>query len=145
MKTRLATAITVLAMASLLSAGSAFADNQQRDRDWQKGPPSVEQKLARISDALDLSDEQSAQMLRILQQQEQAKRARHDEIMALMGPEICAQRAEAEDAILSILDEEQTALYLEIRQQRQERGDKHRRQGRAGDPLDCNAFEGDDS
>ncbi len=142
MKTRLATAITVLAMASLLSAGSAFADNQQRDRDWQKGPPSVEQKLARISDALDLSDEQSAQMLRILQQQEQAKRARHDEIMALMGPEICAQRAEAEDAILSILDEEQTALYLEIRQ---ERGNKHRRQGRAGDPLDCNAFEDEGS
>ena len=145
MKTRLAKTVSIVAVVSLLAAGSAFAEKQYGGRDWQKGPPSVEQKLARISDALDLSDEQSAQMLRILQQQEQAKRARHDEIMALMGPEICAQRAEAEDAILSILDEEQTALYLEIRQQRQERGDKHRRQGRAGDPLDCNAFEGDDS
>jgi len=145
MKTRLSTAITALAIASLLAAGSAFADNQQRDRDWQKGPPSAEQKLARISDALNLSDEQSAQMLRILQQQELTKRARHDEIMALMGPEICAQRAEAEDAILSILDEEQTALYLETRQQRQERGYRHNRQGRARDPQDCTAYEGDDS
>jgi len=145
MKTRVSTAITVLAIASLLAAGSAFADNQQRNRDWQKGPPSVEQKLARISEALDLSDEQSSQMLRILQQQEQTKRARHDEIMALMGPEICAQRAEAEDAILSILDEEQTALYLEIRQQRQERGDRHDRQRRARDPVDCAAYEGGDS
>lgn len=145
MTTRLSTAITVLAITSLITAGSAFADNQQRDRDWQKGPPGAEQKLARISEALGLSDEQSAQMLRILQQQEQMKRDRHDEIMALMGPEICAQRAEAEDAILSILDEEQTALYLEIRQQRQERGDRRNRHGRAGDPLDCTPYEGDDS
>jgi len=145
MKTRLSTAINVLAIASLLAAGSALADNQQRDRDWQKGPPRVEQKLARISDALDLSDEQSAQMLGILQEQEQKKAALHEQTMALLGPEICAQRAEAEDAIHSILDEEQTALYLEIRQQRQERGDRHNRQRRARDPLDCAAYEGGDS
>ena len=146
MKNRLSSAVSALAIVSLLTAGSALADNQQRNKemvgDWQKGPPSVETKLARISYALDLSDEQSAQMLTILQEQERQRAALHEQTMALLGPEICAERAETEAAILSILDAEQAALYDELRQNRQERGDKGNRKGKRNGALDCADFEG---
>ncbi|MBT8047675.1 MAG: hypothetical protein HKO99_04220 [Xanthomonadales bacterium] len=145
MKTRFSTAVAALAMISLLSAGTVFALDQQRDRNWHKGPPSVEQKLARISEALNLSDEQSSQMLAILQEQEQRKAALHEQTMALLGPEICAHRAESEEAILSILDDEQAALFQESQEKRRERaGQRDRRRARSGD-LDCADFAGDDS
>lgn len=139
MKNRLSSTIALIALAGLIASGSATAQNppRDRDRDWHKGPPSVEQKLARISAALDLSDEQSVQMLGILQEQEQKRAALHEQSMALLGPEICAQRNEAEEAVLSILDEEQAARYFELRQQREERaGQRERRRERKGG-LDC--------
>lgn len=145
MKTRLSTAIAALAMISLLSAGSVFALDQQRDRDWHKGPPSVEQKLARISETLNLSDEQSMQMLAILQEQEQHKAALQEQTLALLGPEICAQRAEFEEEVLSILDDEQAALFQESQEKRRERASQRdRKRGRKGD-LDCADIAGDDS
>jgi hypothetical protein len=63
----------------------------------------------------------------------------------LMGPEICAAIAEAEAAILDVLDEEQEALFLENRQQRQEQrsqqaGSKRGRGHRVG-PPDCSQYE----
>jgi len=147
MKNRLSSAVSALAIACLLTTGSALADSQQRyremDGDWQKGPPSVETKLARISYALDLSDEQSAQMLTVLQEQERKRAALHEQTMTLLGPEICAERAETEAAILSILDAEQAALFDEIRQKRQERkqyGDKGNRKGKRNGDLDCTDY-----
>ena len=108
MNTRLTKTASILAVVSLLAAGSAFAEKQHGGRDWQKGPPSVEERLARISAALDLNDEQSLEMLAILQEQEENKAALHEQMMELMGPEICAQRAQTEEAILGILTAEQT-------------------------------------
>lgn len=139
MKIRLSHTIALLALAGLIASGSSMAQSplRDRDRDWHKGPPSVEEKLARISAALDLSDEQSAQMLGVLQEQERKRAALHEQTMALLGPEICAQRTEAEEAVLSILDEEQTTRYFELKQQRQERaGQRDRRRDRKGG-LDC--------
>jgi len=146
MRNRLSSTIVLLALAGLIASGNATAQNPppDRDRDWHKGPPRVEERLARISAALDLSDEQSAQMLGILQEQEQKRAALQEQTMALLGPEICAQRAEAEEAVLSILDEEQADRYFELKQQREERaGQRERRRERKGG-LDCeNLAEGD--
>lgn len=137
MKTLLSKTLTVLTAASLLFSGHALAQSREAERDWHKGPPSVESRLAHISEALDLSDEQALDMLRILQEQEQNRAAIHEQTMALMAPEICAQRAEAEEAILSILDEEQTARFLEIQEERQARAkSKNRKRMRSGE-LNC--------
>jgi Spy/CpxP family protein refolding chaperone len=145
MNTHLSKTISIVVIVSLMTAGAAFAQNQKGDRDWQKGPPRVEEKLARISAALDLSDQQSIDMLVILQEQEEKRTALHDQSMLLMGPEICAQRAEAEDAILAILTPEQVETFLQIREERQDKAKDrgHGRKGRRG--LDCSDYEGGDS
>ena len=119
MNTRLSKMVSILAIASLLTAGSVLAQNRQSDNDWQKGPPTAEEKLARISAALNLSGDQSQEMLRVLQEQGEKGAALHEQTMMLMGPEICAQRAENEEAILAILDADQTELFLQMKEQRQ--------------------------
>ena len=138
MKIRLSKSIPIIAIIGLMMTGTALAQKQQGTRDWQKGPPSVEEKLARISASLDLSDEQSVDMLVILQQQEEAGAALHEETMALLGPEICAHKLETEEAILALLTPEQTETFLLIREERQLKAEKHDRgrKGRGGD-LDC--------
>jgi len=144
MNTFLKTTASVIALASLLAASSAFAKPPNGDRDWQKGPPSVEEKLARISGALDLSDEQSAEMLALLQQQEKNRQDLHDRTMAIMGAEICAQKALAEEEILSILDTDQAELFLQMKADRQARGGDRNRSRKGRGDLDCTEFEGGD-
>ena len=119
MNSRLSKVVSILAVVSLLSAGSVLAQSRQRDNDWQKGPPSVEEKLARISAALNLNDQQSIDMHVLLLEQDKNRAEIHQQAMAMLGPEICAQKAENEKAILTILDQEQTKLFLEIKEQRE--------------------------
>jgi len=137
MNSRLSKAASVLAVASLLSAGSVVAQHHKDDSDWQKRPASTEEKLARISTALGLSDEQSVQMLVVLQQQAENRAALHQQKMTLLGPEICAQRAETEDAILAILTAEQTELFLQIKEDRQNNPDRKGHAGQRPGELDC--------
>jgi len=152
MKTFLKPIVSILAAASLLAAGSAFAQQMQQhqpqpngDRDWHKGPPSVEEKLARINDALDLSDEQSAEMLAALQLHAKAKQERQNRIMAIMGDEICAERTRAEEEILAILDTEQAELFLQMREERQIRANSRTRSRKGEEALDCSGYEDGDS
>lgn len=132
MHTRLAKTITIVAIVSLLSTGSALAQMHKGHRDWAKGPPTAEEKLARISDALDLDSKQSAAMLVVLQQQEESMAAVHERIKQQMGPEMCAQKAASEKAILEILTDTQTERYLQMREDR-----KESRSGRHMLDLDC--------
>lgn len=146
MKAFLKPIVSVLAVASLLAAGGAFAQQQQPGgRDWHKGPPSVEEKLARLSDALDLSDQQSADMLAVLQELENQKIALRQRTMEIMGAEICAQRARGEEAILAILDAEQAELFLQMQLERQIRASSRTRSRQDHDAPDCSGYPGDDS
>ena len=118
MNTDFAKTITILALVSLLTTGSAQAQRHNGERDWQKGPPSAEAKLARIKAALDLSDEQSVEMLLVLQQQAAYRADLHEQAMELMKPEICAQKAASEEAILAILTAEQAERYTQMKDER---------------------------
>ena len=137
MNSRLSKTISILAIVSLLAAGSALAQNQRGGADWQKGPPSVEEKLARISAALNLTGDQSLEMLEILLAQADKRAAIHEQAMALIGPEICTQQAENEEAILTILDEEQAALFMQMIENRKESAGQNDRRGRIRNELDC--------
>jgi len=138
MNTRLSKMVSILAIASLLTAGSVLAQNRQSDNDWQKGPPTAEEKLARISAALNLSGDQSQEMLRVLQEQGEKGAALHEQTMMLMGPEICAQRAENEEAILAILDADQTELFLQMKEQRRaDAANTQNRNAKRMGELDC--------
>jgi len=140
MKPFLTPLVTILAIGSLLMAGGAIAQNQKGERDWLNGPPSVEEKLARISEALDLSDEQSLEMLAVLQQQENDRQAMHDQTMELMGEEICAQRAQTETSILAILDDDQAELFLQMKEERKAHAGERKRSRKGREPLDCSEY-----
>jgi hypothetical protein len=84
-------------------------------------------------------------MLVILQQQEKDRKALHEQTMAIMGAEICAQKAEAEEAIISILDPEQTELFLQMKEQRQARADERNHHWKGKDLPDCSEYDVSDS
>jgi len=138
MNTRLSKMVSILAIVSLLTAGSALAQNRQSNNDWQKGPPTAEEKLARISAALNLNGDQSQEMLRLLQDERDKRAALHEQTMMLMGPEICAQRAEHEEAMLAILDPDQTELFLQMKEHRQANQVNANKRNRNGSGMvDC--------
>ena len=129
MNTRFNKTLITLTLAGLLVSASAFAQKGHgpggNDGDWFRGhKPTVEDRLARISDALELTPEQSVQMLQALQEQEQQRLALREETMALMGDKICAQREAHEQAVLDILTAEQAELFLEHQARRND--DDHR-------------------
>ena len=86
MNTFLKNAVLVLTASGLLAAGSALADKQQGGRDWKQSRPSVEDVLARMSESLDLSDEQSVELLVILQQHAAEKKALHEQSWPCWAP-----------------------------------------------------------
>ena len=140
MKTKTNIAISILAISSLLAAGNVFAKHPKSDRNGHQGPPGVEEQLARISRSLELSDAQSVEMLVILQQADMNRTALHEQSMEIMGAEICAQKAQTEEEILSILDAEQAESFMQLKAEREERaqGRSHSRKGRGG--PDCSQY-----
>jgi hypothetical protein len=95
-----------------------------------------------MSAALNLNSQQSMQMHAELQEQAQNRAYLHEQVMEFLGPEICAQRAEHEQAMLAILSDEQAALFLEIKQDRQDRkaNNTNNRKGGGGNgmgEMDC--------
>jgi hypothetical protein len=65
--------------------------------------------------------------------------------MELMGSEICAHKALAEEEILSVLDADQTELFLQMQEERQLRANERTRNRKGRDPVDCAGYEGDGS
>jgi hypothetical protein len=140
MKTYLQKFAVVLALLGIMTAGTAVAQNGEGGRDWRQGPPSVEDLLARMTDALDLSDQQSVDLLVVLQKHAAQRAALHEESMAMIGPEICTQKAAAEEDILAILSPEQTEQFLEMKEARKAKaGERNRGRGPRG--PDCSQYE----
>jgi Spy/CpxP family protein refolding chaperone len=124
----------LLASISLLASLPLAAQHSSWDgAERGHGPPSAEQKLLRLTEALDLSDEQSLRLLEVLQ----ATRADHELLHARMldafGGEICALKAGAEADILAILTPEQAARFQFLKQERV--GKREAKRDR--EPLDC--------
>jgi hypothetical protein len=142
MKSRLSITISLVLAAGLLFSAAAMAGplRQQGNPGLFGGPPSTAEKLARLSEALGLTDAQEVEMLEVLQANEARRQALHEQTMDLMGAEICQGRADGEAAILAVLDEEQAALFLEKKENRQA-GGAGKGKGRRGEPrLDCSQY-----
>jgi hypothetical protein len=129
--------LSILVMSGVLVTGTAFAQQEVGNQDWRGGPPSVEQKLAHLSDALGLSNQQSVDMLIVLQQAAEGREDLHAQNMALMGPEICAQRLETEEAVLAILTAEQIERLEQIKEERENDASRKGRRGGGRGELDC--------
>ena len=136
----------VLAVAALLASGSAPAQQRPATHDWQRPDPQgwhtpragAEQQLARLSEQLQLSDEQSLQLLEVLQAAQHQRQELHALIMEQMQPEICAQMRNSEADILAILTPEQAGQFLLLKEERQARlGERRGNDGFA--PPECPA------
>jgi hypothetical protein len=141
MKNRLFASVTILILASMLLAGTAFAQKQQGRGDSDGGPPSSAQKLDRLSAELDLSDQQELEMLEILQKKEADRERLREQFHAQMGPEICAQMMETEEEILAILDQSQAEQFLQMKEERRIRAQERNHYRNRMGPPDCSQYE----
>jgi len=140
MKTWTNRSLIALAAALLLVTASAVArqDGPPRgDRGGHRGPPDAEMLVARMTEMLDLTDEQSAQLLVVMQEVDQERDALQEQVMAQMKPEFCELQLRTDAEISTILTPEQLALYEEKKAARAEKG-----RGRQGlGKLDCSEYE----
>ena len=122
-----------LTLAALFAAGTALAQADRLDRQWHHGPPGPIQQLAHLEQALDLTDEQSLELLELLQAAEADREALHTRAMESFQPEACALRERTQAEIMAILTPEQAATLEQLRQER-----AGRRESRRGAPkLEC--------
>jgi len=113
-KTVVLALLIALLPASLLQA--------QSNQSWRHGPPDAETRIAHLTSVLDLSDEQSVELLAFFQTMDQERRALHEQMMQEMAPQICALRADTEAELARILSQDQLALMEELKANRQQRG-----------------------
>lgn len=133
--------ITLMATAALSTAAwAAPGQGNGADFDGRKGPPTAEEKLARLSEALDLSADQAVAMLEVLLVAEERQAQTREELRTLIEPQVCADRLATEADVLSILSAEQALLYQEMKAERESRANKRR--DRHGPSLDCSAYAG---
>jgi Spy/CpxP family protein refolding chaperone len=139
----------VLAVAGLLATGPTLAGQRPVTQDpqrpdpqaWRMPPAGPEQQLARLSEQLQLSDEQSRKLLEVLQAARDERAILHARIMEEMQPEICTQMRNTEADILAILTPEQAEQFQLLKEQRQAR--QGERWGHDGfSPPECPADDG---
>lgn len=117
---------TILALTTAMFAASAMAEpprGKGNSGEWRHGPPGAEQQLARLDQALELSDEQSAELLGVLQAADAERQALHERVMAEFRPEICALMLETEADIIAVLTPEQAETFQQLKEERRQRKD----------------------
>jgi Spy/CpxP family protein refolding chaperone len=124
MKSRFSTFPAILPLAALLFTASAMAEPPHGTGpggEWHHGPPGAEQQLSRLDQALDLSDEQSAELLAVLQAAEAERQALHERVMAEFRPEVCALMQGTDADILAVLTPAQAETYQQMKEERRQR------------------------
>lgn len=130
------------AAALLLVAASAVARQDggpHGDRNGHRGPPDAEMRVAKMTQMLDLTDEQSARLLVVMQDLDLERDALHDRMMEQMKPELCDLQLRTESEINGILTPEQLVL---LEEQKESRPLRNRDRARGGmGRLDCTEYE----
>jgi Spy/CpxP family protein refolding chaperone len=140
MKNRMPKICAFLATAAMLTASTASAGPPEQEGPWRMGPAGPEQRLARLSEQLDLSPEQSLQVLELLQAAADDHEAVRERFVEQFGPEICAIRQNTEAEILALLTPGQVAQFELLRAQGAEKQTRQRKGPKAH--PDCTAFDG---
>lgn len=127
--------LSSLSLALLLTASIAAAG----DRDGHRGRhgPDLEKRVEHMAVELDLSDEQSEQLLAVLQASASERDALREKMEQQYKPEMCALHLATIEQVREILSEEQAA-ELEGRLDRMaDAGDSKGWRGRKGGMKDC--------
>jgi Spy/CpxP family protein refolding chaperone len=134
-----------LTLTALLFAGTLAA--QQGPGPWHDsghGHRSAEDRLAFMARELNLSQQQSQELLAIFQAADQERFALREEFMLQNRERICQQIEDTHQDILAVLDEEQAAAFEQMMAERERRHKSGRHRGPAG-RLDCPADAENDS
>ena len=124
MKTRFSAYPAILALTALTFAAAAMAEPPRAKGaggEWHHGPPGAEKMLARLDQSLELSDEQSAELLAVLQAADAERWALHERVMAQFRPEICALMQDTDADILALLTAEQAEAFQQMKEERRQR------------------------
>ena len=140
MKIRTAKLPVSLAAAALLVSAAAYAGPPDHDGSWRMGPPNAEQRLARMSQELDLDPVQSRQMLRLLQEADADHEAVRARFFEEAGPELCAIRQNTEAEIMTLLTPEQAEQFQLLKEETNLRRNLKQR-SRHGAFPDCPALD----
>ena len=151
MNTRFSKSILVLAIVSMLGTGAALAGNVNGNGDGSgDGNPggkfstegdfngSPANRMARISERLDLDPDQEKALLDMFYLHEQERADMRAEIMGMYGETICAQRQDHQQDFLKILTGEQLAEHEAMMAEREARRANNRK-GRGEGGFDCSA------
>lgn len=141
MKIQLSRTSALLTMAALLMTASAFGGPPGDDGQYRMGPPGAEERLARLSQQLQLTPEQSLQMLEILQTSEDQHDAIRERVMNEIQPEVCALMDQTREQIRAILTPEQVAAFDQLSADRRARQLQRDRSRRRITP-DCESYGG---
>jgi len=136
MKFPITTLLTTTLAVTLFAAGQLQA---RPDMARHHGRPDAEMRVAHMSSALGLSDEQSAQLLELFQAVDEERRALHAQTMEQMKPQICELQLTTRTAVGEILDDEQQAQLEEMKASHE--SDKGHHRSRGMHDLDCSSFE----
>ncbi len=104
--------LLVLLAVTLLPATNLQA---QPDRAGQHGPPDAETRVAHLTRALDLTDQQSAELLEVFQAVDEEREALRQQARLQMKPQICELQLATEAEVSRILDEKQAAKLEDIK------------------------------
>jgi Spy/CpxP family protein refolding chaperone len=133
---------TTLLMASGVAAQNGQGNGGDRangfDRGAHHGPADAETRVAHMTRLLDLNDDQSAELLEIMQAVDRERMALHEQAFQELEPEICALQRNVEAEIRNILTDDQLDL-LEAKKSEREK-DRFGKSWR-GMQLDCSAYE----
>jgi Spy/CpxP family protein refolding chaperone len=128
--------VYVLLLLAALVAASAWAEP---GGDRHRGPPDAERRVERMSEELDLSEEQATRLLEIFEAADLERQAIHEAYRAQMEPEVCALHQSVQVQVHDVLDEEQSAQFDEMTARFEER--RASRGGRHGSaPPDCSQY-----
>lgn len=127
-----------LMLAGVLAAASALAGQPKSEGGFHHGRHSAENHAARLAESLDLSDEQAAEVLIVLEAAEEERRGLHQRLMEQIEPELCAQREATHAEILAVLTPEQAAEFEEMIAEHRNRSWGQRPRGGFMD-VDCDA------
>jgi hypothetical protein len=106
------TVLVITLAATLFPVSQLLA---QLDQSRHRGPPSAEMRLAHMSRALELSDEQSVRLLEVFQAVEEERQALHEQALQEMKPQICELQLATREEIGEILDDEQLVRLDEMK------------------------------
>ena len=105
-----------------VSSTLAQAGGGHKRGDWE--PPSVEDRVARLAEELELNESQTASLLSIMTAADEEREAMRERHEALIRADICALKASTSAEIEGILTSEQAAEFEEIEANMEARHDR---------------------